>query len=221
MARDEIGGIRSSQRPFLKTSCYAGLLFCASLCCSSLMYGQQKGRTVLPDGDGKQLVTLVCSQCHGLREIAILRDGQQGWRKTVDRMVLYGAQLSPSEADVVTRYLATELGPDTGIMYSDTGVMHSGTAPHQAAFGHGPRNISLPAGRGRELVATRCVQCHSLEKVVSTSRSKADWVSITHNMVQRGLQATPDETRTIISYLQANFSTSMQANPRRSRPSQQ
>lgn len=213
MARNEIG-IRSSQRPFLKTGCYAGLLFCTYLCCSSWMYGQQKGRTVLPDGDGKQLVTLVCSQCHGLREIAILRDGQQGWRQTVDRMVLYGAQLSPSEAELVTRYLATELGPDTG-------AMHSGTTPRQAAFGHEPRNISLPAGRGRELVATRCVQCHSLEKVVGTSRSNADWVSVTHNMVQRGLQATPEEIRTIISYLQANFSTGTRSNPQRSRPSQQ
>ncbi len=214
MVPNEIGRIRCSRRPFLKPGCRAVLLLWVSSCCISPMYGQHKGAQGLPDGDGKQLVTLVCSQCHGLREIEILRDGQQGWRKTVDRMVLYGAQLTPSEADDVTRYLATELGPDKGIM-------HSGTIPHRDTSGNGAQKSLLPAGRGRELVATRCVQCHSLEKVVSTSRSKADWVSITHNMVQRGLQGTPEEIRTIISYLQANFSESTQANPQGSPQSQQ
>ena len=198
MADNGIGVIRRSRRDFLKIGCYASLIFCASLCFSSLVYGQEERGPALPDGDGKQLVTLVCSQCHGLRETQILRDGQKGWEEVVDRMVLYGAQLSPSEADLVTRYLATQLGPGMQL------VQKSAVQP-QPARGDKTKIISLPEGTGEELVATRCALCHDLEKVVSSTRSKADWASITINMVQRGMQSTPDETQKMMSYLQAHF----------------
>jgi mono/diheme cytochrome c family protein len=176
----------------------AVLLFCASLGFCSVAYGQDERGPALPDGEGKQLVALVCSQCHGLKETTILRDGKAGWEEVVDRMVLYGAQLSPSEADVVTRYLATQLGPTKGLAQSDA-------IPSKGALGTSTKRISLPEGIGRDLVAERCGLCHTLEKVVSSSRTKADWVTITNNMVQRGMPASPDETRAIVSYLQASF----------------
>jgi cytochrome c5 len=198
MADNGIGVIRRSRRDFLKIGCYTSLLFCASLCFSSLVYGQEERGPALPDGDGKQLVTLVCSQCHGLRETQILRDGQKGWEEVVDRMVLYGAQLSPSEGDLVIRYLATQLGPGTRLV-------QKGAVPPQHALGERTMKISLPEGPGKELVAARCALCHDLEKVVSSTRSKADWESITINMVQRGMQSTPDEMQKMMSYLQANF----------------
>jgi cytochrome c5 len=198
MADSGIGVICRSRRDFLKIGSYASLLFCASLFFSSLVYAQEERGPALPDGDGKQLVTLVCSQCHGLRETQILRDGQKGWEEVVDRMVLYGAQLSPSEADLVTRYLATQLGPGTRLV-------QKGAVPSQHVLGERTKIISLPEGPGKELVAARCALCHDLEKVVSSTRSKADWESITINMVQRGMQSTPDEMQKMMSYLQANF----------------
>jgi mono/diheme cytochrome c family protein len=182
----------------LKAACYAGLLLCVSLSFCSVVYGQDDRGPALPDGEGKQLVALVCSQCHGLKETTILRDGQMGWEEVVDRMVLYGAQLSPSEADLVTRYLATQLGPGKGLAQSVA-------SPSKGALGSATKKISLPEGPGSELVAARCALCHTLEKVVSSPRTKADWVAITNNMVQRGMPATLDETQTIISYLQASF----------------
>ena len=198
MADNGISAIRRSRSAFLKIGWHASFLFCTSLCFNGLVYGQEERGPALPDGDGKQLVTFVCSQCHGLRETQILRDGQKGWEEVVDRMVLYGAQLSPSEADLVTRYLATQLGPGTRL------VQKSAVQP-QRALGDRTKIISLPEGPGKELVAARCALCHDLEKVVSSTRSKADWESITINMVQRGMQSTPDETRKMMSYLQAHF----------------
>jgi hypothetical protein len=47
--------------------------------------------------------------------------------------------------------------------------------------------------------------CHDLERVVSSTRSKADWQSITSNMIQRGLKASPDEIETMIAYLSTHF----------------
>ncbi len=210
MAANEIGVIRRSRGAFRKPGYFGGLLFCASLCFSSGVYGQGKREPALPEGNGKQLVTFACSQCHGLRETAILRDGQNGWKETVDRMVLYGAQLSPSEADVVTRYLATQLGPGTDLGQSGTTppAQRARTNAPQGALAGGTKDISLPEGAGKDLVATHCALCHSLEKVVSTTRSNADWDSTTNNMVQRGMKATPDEIQKMIFYLEANFGSS-------------
>jgi len=193
---------RWQQTPLAQATCRIGLLLCASICLTGLAYAQDEGGgrgPALPDGDGKQLVTVVCSQCHGLRQTQILRDGQSGWDEVVHRMVLYGAQLSPSEADLVTRYLAAQLGPGS------KDLMRSGALPPQTALGNGTKEISLPDGAGKDLVAARCVMCHDLERVVSSTRSKADWESITSNMVGRGLKATPDELQTMIAYLSTHF----------------
>jgi cytochrome c5 len=178
-----------------------GLLLCAALCLTGVAHAQEEGGRgpALPDGDGKPLVTVVCSQCHGLRQTEILRDGQNGWQDVVNRMVLYGAQLSPSEAQQVTHYLATELGPGS------KDLMRSGALPAQSPLGNGTKEITLPDGPGKDLVASHCVMCHDLERVASSTRSNADWQAITSNMVERGLKASPDELQTMIAYLSAHF----------------
>ncbi len=192
------------RRVMVKIGLRAGLLVCVSLSLAPFAHSQDERGPGLPEGNGKQLTAMVCSQCHGLKEIEILRDGQPGWKDTVDRMVLYGAQLSPSEADLVTRYLATQLGPDKGAV-AEGASTRDNTTQAQSMPGNAAMKITLPAGPGRELVAARCVLCHGIVKAVGTPRSKADWESITHNMVERGMQATPDEIRVIIAYLQTNF----------------
>jgi len=170
-----------------------GSLFCFLFCFSGLLHGQEGRAPALPEGDGKQLVATVCSQCHGLRQTQILRDGQNGWQETVDRMVLYGAQLTPAESTTMVHYLAVQLGPGTDPMR--TGALPAG----------GAKDISLPAGAGKDLVQARCVLCHDLGRVVGSTRSKADWEAITNNMVERGLKATPADVQTMISYLSAQF----------------
>jgi mono/diheme cytochrome c family protein len=189
---------RGSGRDLLKPGYMAGLLFGMLLYSSGSALAQERREQPLPDGDGKELVAFACSQCHGLRETQILRDGEKAWEEVVNRMVLYGAQLSPSEADRVTHYLATELGPGKDVMQGGTG------SPH------GMKNISLPEGAGKDLVAARCVLCHDMGRVTGVARSKSDWDSITRNML-RGLSDTPDEIQTMISYLQANFSKDLRS----------
>lgn len=169
-------------------------LFCFLLCFGGLLHAQEGRVPALPEGDGKQLVATVCSQCHGLRQTQILRDGQNGWQEVVDRMVLYGAQLTPAEAATITHYLAVQLGPGTD-------PMRSVTLPG------GSKEMTLPAGTGKDLVQTRCVLCHDLGRVVGSTRSKADWESITNNMVERGLKASPADIQTMVAYLSSQFGT--------------
>ena len=145
----------------------------------------QQAANPLPAGDGRDLVSAVCSQCHYLGTIAKIRDGAPGWRLFVNNMVLRGAQLTAPEIDTVVNYLALNLGPGINL-------------PPE-------KPIVLPDGPGRRLVETRCNLCHDLERIATVPRHKADWPNIVANMVARGGTASPDEAQTIADYLAANF----------------
>ncbi len=142
----------------------------------------------LPQGDGRDLLAAVCTQCHGLSTIMSMRDGAASWRTHVSNMVLRGAQLTAPEIDTLVTYLATNFGP--------------GTPPAAAAK---TTDVVLPLGTGKELVETRCSACHDLERVVAVKRGKEDWRVIVTNMIARGAQVTPAESQTITAYLGTQF----------------
>jgi cytochrome c5 len=139
----------------------------------------------LPAGDGRDLVSVACSQCHYLGTIAKIRNGATGWRLYVNNMVLRGAQLSPPEIDKVVDYLALNLGPGANLPPA--------------------KPVVLPDGTGKNLVETRCGLCHDLERVATAKRQKRSWPVIVDNMVAWGAAATPDEAKTMTDYLAANF----------------
>jgi cytochrome c5 len=139
----------------------------------------------LPAGDGRDLVSVACSQCHYLGTIAKIRDGAPGWRLYVSNMVLRGAQLTPAEIDTVVNYLALNLGPGINLPPA--------------------KPVALPDGQGKTLIETRCGLCHDLERVATIKRDRKAWPGIVANMVTRGATATPEEAKTISDYLSANF----------------
>jgi competence ComEA-like helix-hairpin-helix protein len=63
----------------------------------------------------------------------------------------------------------------------------------------------LPAGKGKELVENTCGSCHGLDVVVAQHATKDGWQSIVDYMVSRGATGTPEEIKTIVEYLAANF----------------
>jgi cytochrome c5 len=145
----------------------------------------QQSANPLPAGEGRDLVSAVCSQCHYLGTIAKIRDGAPGWRLFVNNMVLRGAQLTGPEVDTVVNYLALNLGPGINL-------------PPE-------KSVVLPDGQGKNLVETRCNLCHDLERIVTVTRHKGDWPITVANMVARGATASPDEAQTITDYLTTNF----------------
>ncbi len=165
----------------------AAVLFLTALVtvAAALPSRAQQATNPLPAGDGRDLVSVVCSQCHYLGTIAKVRDGAPGWRLFVNNMVLRGAQLTAPEIDTVVNYLALNLGPGINL-------------PPE-------KPVVLPDGKGKNLVETRCNLCHGLERITAVPRHKGDWPIIVANMVARGGTASPDEAQTIADYLAANF----------------
>jgi mono/diheme cytochrome c family protein len=139
----------------------------------------------LPQGEGRDLVAVACTQCHALTPLTSSRDGPVGWKRHVYNMVIRGAQLTPREADTVIAYLVTNFGPGQPIA--------------------GGKQITLPDGAGKDLVETRCAACHDLERVTAVKRQKRDWETIVDNMYERWGQSAPDEVRAISAYLAGQF----------------
>lgn len=149
----------------------------------------QAPANALPAGNGKDLVAVACTQCHGLKLIMSLRDGPVGWRHFVNDMILRGAQLNPQEADTVAQYLAQNFGP--------------GTSPMQS----GLKSEPLPPGDGEKLVESHCALCHDLGRITTIARSKEEWNNTVGNMMARAGTnvATQDEILAMASYLAAHF----------------
>src|SRR5450432_1979721 len=65
----------------------------------------------LPEGEGREIIAVACSQCHALSAITQLRQGELAWRHQVYDMILRGAQIAPSELDASVKYLTASFGP--------------------------------------------------------------------------------------------------------------
>ena len=170
-------------------------------CTPGLVQAQGRGGPELPPGEGRELIQKVCTNCHTLVPVMMKRDGVNGWRHTVGRMVLQRqAQLTPAEFEIAVRYLSTALGPAAG-------QMPSGPLPPGAMAGGATtaKEVKLPDGPGRQLVEGRCASCHDLGRVVSIRRTRAEWESLTRNMLGRGPQATPEQVQAISDYLATHF----------------
>ena len=70
--------------------------------------------SVIPQTTGWELVASRCVICHSL-EIAIQqRQGPRGWAEIVDRMISYGAPITPEEREALLVYLLRHFGDPTG-----------------------------------------------------------------------------------------------------------
>jgi cytochrome c5 len=167
--------------------CLLGGLATLSLAAAAPLHAQTA--PALPPGEGRDLVAVACTQCHGLNTIVQIRDGAAGWRQFVNYMIMKGAQVSNGEADTVVQYLTANFGPNS--------PPAAGAAPAVLA--------PLPSGSGKDLVEARCVTCHDLLRIVASRRQKTDWDAIVANMIDRGATATPEERQAIVSYLATQF----------------
>ena len=79
------------------------------------------------------------------------------------------------------------------------------TALHGALSAQEGRVGDLPDGEGQETVIRICGDCHSVEKIPSPRRSRAEWQELVEEMAARNGVATADDIYTIVHYVVASF----------------
>jgi hypothetical protein len=171
-----------------------------SLCVPSLL--QAQGRPEFPPGEGREVAQAVCGNaCHDGTAVLMKRDGEVGWRRNIERMVVQkGAHISVQDMEVLVKYLSTVLGPGTARMQTP------GTLPPGSVASVGTaKELRLPDGPGRPIVEARCTLCHDLGRVVSVRRPNQEWQEITRDMMTRGPRTTPAEIETIVTYLTTHY----------------
>lgn len=63
----------------------------------------------------------------------------------------------------------------------------------------------LPDAPGRNAVKKICANCHEIETVISSRRTKQGWQQITDDMISRGAEGSDEEMSAVVSYLAAQF----------------
>ena len=59
----------------------------------------------------------------------------------------------------------------------------------------------LPDEPGKDIVQSKCTACHGLAFILDGNYSAAQWYKVVEDMVKAGLQVTPEEKKTITTYL--------------------
>jgi mono/diheme cytochrome c family protein len=150
-------------------------------------FAQQPPANLLPPGDGRDVVAVACTQCHGPNVFAQLREGPNGWRFQVYDMILRGAQVQPADIDKVVTYLSASFGPGVNV----PPPVHP---------------VTLPDGTGKDVVEANCSVCHGLDRVAAAKRAPDQWTAIVHRMVFLGAPVSGKDEQTVIAYLQSKFS---------------
>ena len=149
---------------------------------------QAQQASPFPDGPGRELVSVACTQCHQAQPFTQLRMSEQGWRRQVENMILRGAQVGPDDLDKVAAYLAASYGPGVPFPNQPTAM------------------VKLADGPAANLVEGGCGLCHGLDRVVAANRPGEQWDKIVHRMVEIGAPLDGDQTSQVVGYLQANYS---------------
>lgn len=63
----------------------------------------------------------------------------------------------------------------------------------------------LPAGPARDTVKKICGNCHEIDTVISSRRTKIGWQQITDDMISRGAEGSDEDMAAVIAYLTTWF----------------
>lgn len=64
----------------------------------------------LPEDTGKDLILSRCNICHGIDIVVNQRLNRLGWEEIVDRMIRWGAPITPQERILIIEYLYKHFG---------------------------------------------------------------------------------------------------------------
>ncbi len=134
----------------------------------------------LPAGPGADLLKQRCISCHESDIITSQRLSLTGWTRSVDKMVRWGATVTPAEREVLHPYLAANFGPKPAASHA---TADAGGASYKRA----------------------CLTCHDADIIEQQKLSRTGWTRSVEKMMRWGATISADEKEPLIDYLSSRY----------------
>jgi cytochrome c5 len=136
--------------------------------------------TALAQSPGGDILKQRCVSCHESDLITSQRLTLAGWTRSVDKMVRWGATITPAEREVLHPYLAANFGSRPAASHATS---DAGAASYQ---------------RG-------CLTCHDADLIEQQKLSRTGWTRSVEKMMRWGATISATEKEPLIDYLAARF----------------
>ena len=154
---------------------FAGVLGVLAVLASSMTFAQQ-----LPAGAGLDVLNKRCLSCHEADIISGQKLSLIGWTRSVDKMVRWGASISPEEREVLQPYLAQHFAPRPV-------ASHPSTEAAEATY------------------KRACLSCHEGDIVEQQKLTPTGWTRSVEKMMRWGAAVSDAEKQPLVDYLAARF----------------
>jgi cytochrome c5 len=171
----------------------------------------------MPDGDGKEIATQYCQECHELSYITKAHKTSDDWQATVQAMIDKGAGVPADKVDTLVRYLAKNFGFEasepaaaaSAVPAPSTANPPAATAPSDAPVSATSQAakpaVELPEGDGKAIATEFCQDCHRLTNLTKAHKTMDDWQDAVQTMIERGARIPPEKVDILVQYLAKNF----------------
>ena len=142
----------------------------------------------LPAGAGLDVLNKRCLSCHEADIISGQKLSLTGWTRSVDKMVRWGASITPEERDVLQPYLAQHFAPRP-------------VASHPATEAGAALALSAAEGTYQRV----CLTCHEADIVEQQRLTPTGWTRSVEKMMRWGAAVSDAEKQPLVDYLAARF----------------
>ena len=142
---------------------------------TSLLHGQ-----ALPQGPGGDVLKAKCVSCHESDIIVSQRLSLAAWTRSVDKMVRWGATITPAEREVLHPYLAANFGPRPVAAHA---ADEAGAATYKRV----------------------CTTCHDADIIEQQRLTRGRWVGSVDKMIRWGATVSAAEKDPLVDYLASRF----------------
>ena len=147
----------------------------------ALVLGAQAlGAQALPAGAGADVLIQRCVSCHESDIITSQRLSLTGWTRSVDKMVRWGATITPAEREVLQPYLAAHFAPRPAPSHA---TAEAGAASYQRA----------------------CLTCHDADIIEQQKLSRTGWTRSVEKMMRWGATISDAEKEPLVDYLSSRY----------------
>ena len=134
----------------------------------------------LPAGPGLDVLNKRCISCHEADIITSQKLSLTGWTRSVDKMVRWGAIVTPEDRELLQSYLAQHFAPKPVASHRST---EAGAAAYKRL----------------------CLTCHEADIIEQQKLTPTGWTRSVEKMMRWGAAVSDAEKQPLVDYLAARF----------------